>query len=286
MINYFQAVLFGLVQGITELFPISSLGHSVLLPKLVGWTVDQKDPSFLTFLIATHAATAFVLFLFFIQDWKRLGMGIFRSLKNREINEKDADAKLAWILIVTTIPAGLLGVLFEEFFKNLFASPNIVAIVLVFNGGMLFIGEILRRKSKLQETTVNSDKRLAKLTWIQSIQVGFLQCIALIPGFSRTGATITGGLLVGLSHEDAVRFSFLLATPIIGAAAVLKLPELATQASQQMLGPTIVGAVFAGCGAYFSVRFLIKYFKTEKLWPFAVYCVLFGILALLVLLFR
>lgn len=275
MLTYLQAMIFGAVQGITELFPISSLGHSVVLPKLLGWNIDQKDPFFLTFLVATHTATALVLFFFFWKDWKRITTGLLRSFRNREIASHDTDAKLAWLLIIATIPIGILGLLFEENLKTLFASPQLVAGVLILNGLMLFIAEYLRRNKKEVKES-GSDQRIGKLTWFQAIQVGILQCFALIPGFSRTGATITGGLLVGLAHEDAARFSFLLATPVIGAASLLKLPELTTQTGIKNLGPTMVGALFAGVGAYFSVKFLTKYFETRSLMPFGVYCVLAG----------
>jgi len=276
MLTYFQAIILGSIQGVTELFPISSLGHSVILPKLLGWQIDQKDPFFLTFLVATHAATASVLFIFFWKDWKRILSGIIRSLKEREIKKNDTDAKLGWLLIIGTIPAGVLGLLFEDVLKALFASPSLVAGVLILNGMMLFFAELLRKKRK-EEKEAGSDGRIAKLTWLQGISVGILQCIALIPGFSRTGATITGGLLVGLAHEDAARFSFLLATPIIGAAAVLKLPELATQTGSRNLGPTLTGAIFSAIFAYLSVKFLIKYFETKRLTLFAIYCVASGV---------
>ncbi len=285
MISYPQAIIFGLIQGVTELFPISSLGHSVILPKLFNWNINQKDPFFLTFLVATHAATSIVLFIFFWKDWKRIILGLIRSLRIREIKETDADAKLGWLLIIATIPAGILGLLFEEQLKTLFASPQLVAFVLMLNGLLLFGAEILRRKTK-EETATLSDKRIAKISYSKAIKVGLMQCLALIPGFSRTGATITGSLLVGLSHEDAARYSFLLATPIIGAAAFLKLPELNTQGESAFIGQALVGAVFAAIAAYLSVRFLIKYFETKNLTPFAVYCITLGGLTSLLFFFR
>jgi len=276
VLTYFQAIILGLVQGITELFPISSLGHSVFLPKVFGWQIHQTDPFFLTFLVATHTATSFVLLLFFWKDWTRIIRQLFRSLKEREIKENNTYAKLAWLLIVATVPAGILGLLFEDTFKKLFGSAQIAAFVLIFNGMLLFIAEILRRKVK-ERSMVHSDERIAKITWRQAIVIGLLESIALIPGFSRTGATITGGLLIGLSHEDAARFSFLLATPIIFAASILKLPELATYAGQQMLIPSLLGALTSAVAAYFSVKFLTKYFEKKTLTPFALYCVVVGV---------
>ena len=285
MISYFQAIVFGALQGVTELFPISSLGHSVILPKVFGWNINQKDPFFLTFLVATHAATSIVLFLFFRKDWKRIIFGILRSLKMREIKNDDTDAKLGWLLIIGTIPAGILGLLFEEQLKILFASPNIVSFVLILNGFLLLGAEVLRRKVK-EEKIAGSDERIAKISYVKAIKVGIMQCLALIPGFSRTGATITGSLLVGLSHEDSARFSFLLATPIIAAAAFLKLPELGIETQKAFLGETFLGAISAATAAYLSVKFLTKYFEKKNLTPFALYCLILGGLTSLLFLLR
>ncbi|SRR5258708_4341661 len=264
MLNIFQSIILGGIQGITELFPISSLGHSVILPKLFGWHIDQTDPSFLTFLVATHTATCLVLFLFFFKDWRKIIAGFFRSLKRREIRDEDVDTKMAWLLIVATIPAALLGVLFQDTLKNLFAAPTIVAIILIFNGIMLLCGDYLQRKTR---------ESVTKLTWGKGILVGIMQCLALIPGFSRTGSTMTGGLLTGLNHKDAARFSFLLATPIIAGATLVKLPDILNGSN---LGINLIGGFFAGLMAYVSVKFLTKYFETQKLWPFAIYCIIFG----------
>jgi undecaprenyl-diphosphatase len=276
MLTPFQAVILGLLQGVTELFPISSLGHSVVLPKLLGWNIHQNAPFFLSFLVATHTATALVLFFYFFNDWKRIFAGLFRSLKEREIKESDADAKLGWLIVVATIPAGILGLLFQDALQNLFANPQLVAGVLFFNGVLLYGAEMLRKKRK-EQTPVHSNERIAKLTWYQAVKIGILQCIALIPGFSRTGATLTGGLLTGLSHEDSARFAFLLATPIIAAASVLKLPDLANSGSSALFS-AVIGAITAGIAAHFSVRFLTKYFQTNTLTPFAVYCCVVGVL--------
>lgn len=281
MLTYLQAVVLGAVQGVTELFPVSSLGHSVILPKLLGWNVEQTDPLYLIFLVAMHGATALVLFLFFWEDWKKIVSGFFRSLIQREIRSDDSYAKLAWLLVVATVPAGALGLLFEDSLKKLFASPQIVSVFLLLNGLMLLGAELLRRKLKENNAPVGSDDRISKVSWVATTKIGVMQCLALLPGFSRTGATITGGLLVGLSHEDAARFSFLLATPIIGAAAFLKLPELLGKSGQVDMGPIIVGSVFAGIFAYLSVKFLTKYFETKKLWPFGVYCLILGLVVFL-----
>lgn len=287
MLSIFQAILFGLLQGVTELFPISSLGHSVVLPAVLNWQVNENNPYFLTFLVATHAATSLVLFGFFWKDWVRIISSFFKSIRDRSV--QDPDARLAWLLVVGTIPAGILGVLFEEQLKTLFATPRFVSVVLMINGLMLLGAEYLRRRTlRVQAAEVGlngpvtddaglaSDHRIARITWAKSIGIGLMQCLALLPGFSRTGSTITGGLLFGLNHEDAARFSFLLATPIIGAAALLKLPELAISPQQGVLIPTLFGALAAGIAAYFSVRFLERYFQTRTLTPFGIYCLLAG----------
>jgi undecaprenyl-diphosphatase len=271
-----QAIILGLLQGVTELFPISSLGHSVLLPGLLGWNINQHASYFLLFLVATHFATATVLFLFFLKDWVRLIKGFFRSLKMREIS--DPAAKLFWLLVVGTIPAGILGLLFEDQFKLFFSNPRLVALFLVFNGLVLFLGDKLGKRQLDIQTVRHSDERISKLSWMQSLKVGGLQSLALFPGFSRTGAAMTGSLLQGLSHEDSARFAFLLATPIIGAASLLKLPELLTPENSGMVTPVLIGALCAAVAAFFSVKFLTKYFETKSLKPFAVYCLIAGLL--------
>lgn len=275
MISYYQAIILGLLQGVSELFPISSLGHSVILPKLVGWNIHQNDSFFLTFLVATHLATALVLLGFFWADWVRIMKGTIRSLKLREVKSSDSDAKLGWLLVVGTIPAGVLGLLLEENLRSFFASTQSAAIFLTMNGLLLLGSEVLKRKTKEKTDLKYSDQRIAQLSFKKTLAIGLMQSIALIPGLSRTGAAISGGLLVGLSHEDAARYSFLLATPVIGAAALLKLPELFSS-SPQLITSALLGAVFAAVSGYLTVKFLIKYFQTKSLMPFAVYCLLAG----------
>ncbi len=273
-ISYLQGAILGLLQGITELFPISSLGHSVILPSLFGWNIHQNEPYFLSFLVATHLATALVLLGFFWKDWVRIVKGVGRSLRDREIGA-DPDAKLGWLLIVGTIPAGILGLLLQDALRKLFASPEYASIFLALNGVLLFGAEALRRRAP--ETKDDDDARIArKVGWPQAATVGAAQAIALIPGFSRSGASMGGGLLVGLSHRDAARFAFLLATPIILAAAVLKVPELAGPQGNGVRGPALVGAICSGVTAYFSVKFLMRYFETRTLTPFAIYCLCAG----------
>lgn len=283
MLTPLQAMLMGLLQGVAELFPISSLGHIVILPELIGWKVDQHDPLFLSFIVATHLATALVLLGFYWQDWVRIVRGLFRSLQNRRIDSSDTYAKIGWLLVVSTIPAGVLGILFEEKLKDLFASPRPAALFLLLNGLLLLGAEFLRRRSPRSDG--QNDTHLAQMSWWSAVKIGLLQCLALLPGFSRTGATLSGGLLSNLSHESAARYSFLLATPIILAAAMLKIPELAFS-TPQAVGTIVLGALCAACSAYVAVRFLTKYLRTNTLVPFAIYCCIAGALASVILSFR
>ena len=276
MIGYGQAIILGLLQGFSELFPISSLGHSVILPRLLGWDIHQNDAFFITFLVATHLATALVLLGFFWKDWVRIVKGIGRSLRDRQIAPDDADAKLGWLLVVGTIPAGVLGLLLEHPLRHLFASPASAAFFLMINGVLLYGAERLRRRAPEREVG-DSDERIAeRLSWREAVGVGTAQALALIPGISRTGVTMAGGLVAGLSNEDAARYSFLLATPIIGAAALLKLPELLGEQGNGVRGPAFVASLCAALTAYLSVKFLLKYFETKTLTPFAIYCVVAG----------
>ncbi len=283
MLSAFQAAVLGALQGVSELFPISSLGHSIILPGLLGWTVDQNANYFLTFLVATHSATATVLFLLYRDDWVRIIRGVVRSAWCRSLTA-DPDARLGWLLVVGTVPAGLVGLSFEKELQKLFVSPSYVAFFLALNGVLLYVAELLRTKAKSADTIRDADRRLAaEVSWWQSAKVGVMQVLALLPGFSRTGSTIAGGLMVGLAHEDALRFSFLLATPIIGAAAVLKLPALFASRDPAAIKPALLGGGCAAIAAYFSVKFLTRYFKTRTLTPFAVYCLLVAVLSLALL---
>jgi undecaprenyl-diphosphatase len=278
LISYPRAIVLGLLQGVSELFPISSLGHSVILPRLLGWDIHQNDKYFLTFLVATHLATALVLLGFFWRDWVRILKGMGRSLRDRGIEPGDADAKLGWLLVVGTIPAGILGLALEHKLRSVFASAQSASIFLTLNGLLLFGAELLRRRAP--QTADDDDVRIARqVSWRDAFFVGAAQVLALIPGFSRSGATMGGGLVVGLSNKDAARFAFLLATPIIGAAAILKLPELFGSEGDGVRGQALVGALCSAVTAYLAVRFLMRFFETKTLVPFAVYCFLAGLAA-------
>jgi undecaprenyl-diphosphatase len=282
-ISYFQGVILGLLQGAAEPFPISSLGHGVVLPRLAGWHIRQNDDRFITFLVATHLATAIVLLLFFRRDWVLIVKGLWRSLQLREIRDDDVHARLGWLLIVGTIPAGIIGLLLEGPLRKLFASAPSAAAFLIVNGIALLIFERLRKRPpKPDDHLGDSDARIARLSWRQAVMVGISQAAALVPGISRSGFTMGGSLLAGLSNEDAVRYAFLLSTPIIGAAAVLKLPDLLGSKGNGLRGPALVAALCAAVTTFLAVKFLLKYFESNRLTPFGIYCILAGVTITLV----
>ncbi|HEY8808963.1 MAG TPA: undecaprenyl-diphosphate phosphatase [Solirubrobacterales bacterium] len=283
-ISYFQALVLGLLQGIAEPFPISSLGHGVIAPSIFGWNIHQNDDFFLAFLVATHCATAIVLFFLFLEDWKRIFRGLGRSLRDRRIGVGDNDARLGWLLVAGTIPAGIVGLVLEHPLRTLFASASTAAAFLILNGILLLVFERFRqRPPQPDDYKGDSDSRIAKLSWKQAFGIGTAQAAALIPGISRSGITMGGGLLFGLSNEDAARYAFLLATPIIGAAGVLKLPELFGHAGDGVRGPALVGALAAALTTYIAVKFLLRFFETNRLTPFGIYCIVAGVIYSLIL---
>lgn len=280
MLTYTQAILLGLLQGVTELFPISSLGHSVLLPAILGWHVDQASDQFLAFVVATHFATALVLLAFFFREWVTICTSVYRVLARFTAAPGEVPAELGWRIVVSSIPAGLLGLLLRKKVEGLFASPALVAAFLVANGLILYIAERFRRRADEGKA---DDRKIAAITWRAAFGIGCAQAFALIPGFSRTGLAMTGSLLAGLSHENAARYAFLLATPLIGAAALLEAPRLFAHGGAEL--PTaLVGALAAALASYVSVRFLTRYFETKSLGAFAVYCIVAGLIALAALL--
>ncbi len=277
-ISYLQAIVLGLIQGIGEPFPVSSLGHGVVIPGVLGWNIHQNDDYFLAFLVATHCATAIVLFVYFLRDWVRIFRGFGRSIRERRIPPGDDDARLAWLLIVGTIPAGILGLALEHKLRTLFASAEVAAIFLIVNGVLLLgFEQLRRRRPERGDWEGDADPRIARrVTMKQAAAIGTAQAAALIPGISRSGVTMGGGLLAGLSNEDAARYAFLLATPIIAAAGVLKLPELFGSAGDGVRGQALVGAIVAGFATWLAVRFLMRWFRTNRLTPFGIYCIAAG----------
>ena len=273
MSDLFQAIVLAVIQGVTELFPVSSLGHAVILPHLFAWNIDQSSPAFLPFLVTLHVGTALALLIYFWRDWWLL----LSSLVDRSADGAKAEARHVLLLLVLgTIPAGLVGLVLRNRLAELFADFHIAAVFLILNGGLLALGEFLRRRA--------GSAQLSTLKPWHAVAIGTSQVLALLPGFSRSGATMVGGLLVGLEHQSAARFSFLLATPIIGAAAVLEVPKLLQPDARASLGPALIGGVVAGVLAYLSTAVLMRYFKQQEvnaLLPFSAYCVLLGLAALI-----
>lgn len=267
--NLPQALIVAIIQGLTELFPVSSLGHAVVLSERLG--IDQRAPYFLPFLVVLHLGTVVALLAYFWRDWFKL-LRAFAGVGPAE--ERRSQWHLLWSIILATIPAVLLALAFEKWIRQLFGAPVVAALFLLFNGVLLFAGERLRRKA--------AGGTLDGMRWWHAILIGLWQATALIPGISRSGATMVGGLLVGLNHREAAHFSFLIATPIILAAGVKEVPKLMHEG--QSIGTTAwLAGVVAGVTAYASVAFLMRYFRRhefEALDPFAYYCWAFGLVSL------
>ncbi|MGI8312182.1 undecaprenyl-diphosphate phosphatase [Saccharopolyspora hattusasensis] len=336
-LSYLEAAVIGLLQGVSELFPVSSLGHSVLLPALIGgsWArdLDMSAPhsSYLSVLVAMHVATALALVIFFWRDWVRITGGLLTSVRDRRI--QTPYQRLGWLLVVGTIPVGIAGLVLEKVVREYLGKPVPASIFLALGGLVLYAVEKYKQRRGQnedilhnetldriplheQETIVmsavsteqtvpipamrghdlhdflagddryesdadaqdfQSDVRLSRQSWLQALLIGAAQSLALLPGISRSGITMAGGLVRGLRHDDAARFAFLLSTPAIGGAGLLKIPELFAPEAQNVLGPALLGSVLAGIGAYISVRFLTSYFETRTLRPFALYCIIAGL---------
>jgi undecaprenyl-diphosphatase len=280
----------GLLQGATELFPVSSLGHAVLIPSLLHWSFKQSDPSFVPFLVLLHLGTAGALFFVYRTQWVEIIKGFFTAALRGRI-EKPSE-RLAMLLLVGTIPAGILGVFLEHQLKSLFASPFAAAIFLIVNGLLMLGFETLRRRAEARvaptaRSRVEQEESFAaaeQISFKAAALVGACQALALLPGISRSGVTIGGGLLSGLRHQEAARFSFLLATPIIAAAGVLEIPQLLS--SSVPLAEYVAAAVLAGLAAYLSARFLLRYFRSGRLDPYGWYCAAAGVISLALLTFR
>jgi undecaprenyl-diphosphatase len=312
-LSYAEAVVVGALQGVTELFPVSSLGHSVILPALIGgqWATDldvsAPESPYLAFIVGLHVATAAALLVFFWRDWVRIVMGFVSSIRRRRV--RTDEERLAWLIILATIPVGLAGLLLEHLFRTVLGRPVPAAAFLIANGVILLVGEQLRRRARIAETApvgpagprgpvdpgavrdldagvtgpeadLRSDRRIAALPMWRGVLVGASQILALLPGISRSGVAMVTGLTQGLSHRDAARFSFLLATPVILAAGVLKIPDLTGPLGAGIRGPVLAGSLASFVAAYLSVRFLERYFRTRTLYPFAVYSLFVGAAAL------
>jgi undecaprenyl-diphosphatase len=327
--TYPEAIVIGLVQGVTELFPISSLGHSVIIPALVGgsWAQDlnvsESESPYLAFIVGLHVATAAAMILYFWRDWVRIITGFFGSVAHvvspaegtRRFEPQTTEQRLAWMIILATIPVGLAGLLLEHDFRVYFSKPVLASIFLAINGLILFSGEAVRRRRsgldsqqsvedrqmaavggagapggarhssgqralKQQEASlaVQADKRLVQVGWLSAFGLGAAQILALLPGISRDGTVMVCGMFRGLSRQDAARFSFLLSAPVILAAGVLKIPDLTGPLGNGVRGQVIAGSVVSFIAAYLALRFLMRYFAQNRpLTPFAVYCLVAGI---------
>ena len=285
-ISYFQAVVLGFLQGVTELFPISSLGHTVLFPTLFGWTSvvrmqSASESPWLAFVVMLHVGSALGLLAYFWRDWVQIIKAFFRTLAKRRV--EDATERLAWLIIVASIPAGILGIAFEHTFRTLTAKPLAAAIALTINGLLLIAAERYRRRAEVRElaeregTNVAGSRELSTLEYREAFVIGIAQSSALVAGISREGVTMGAGLARGLNHSDAARLAFLMATPIILAAGVFKVGDLTGHLGDGVRGQALVACLVAAVTAVFTVAFLVRWFRTRTLTPFAVYCLLFGI---------
>jgi undecaprenyl-diphosphatase len=272
-----QALVIAILQGATELFPVSSLGHAVILPALLHWGIDQRSPEFLPFLVMLHLGTATALLGYFWRDWWAIVTGLLGVGGAHQVQES---RRVFVLVVIATIPAVVLGFILEKIVRGLFGSPMVAAVFLVVNGMLLLFGEQLRGRGRAQ-------RDLSSLTRTDALTIGCWQCTALIPGISRSGATIVGGLLRGINHEGAAHFSFLIATPIILGATVLEVPKLMQEhVPQGVLAMSALAAVVAGVTALLSTALLMRYFRQHDSWalnPFAYYCFLAGGLSLAVL---
>jgi undecaprenyl-diphosphatase len=293
-LGWLEASVIGAMQGVAELFPISSLGHSVLLPAVIGgsWArdlnVSTPESPYLAFIVGLHVATAIALIIYFWRDWIRIIQGLVTSITQREV--RTSDQRLAWLLILATIPVGVVGLLAEHWFRTTLAKPNPTAVFLIINGVLLLFAERLRRRDGSVDseyvderiTGPESDARLATQPVAGAVAIGAAQILALAPGISRSGIAMVAGLLRGLSREDAARFSFLLATPVILAAGALKLGDLFGPLGNGIRGQVLLASVLSGVGAYLSVRFLTRYLANRSLRPFGAYCIAAGAACLVV----
>jgi undecaprenyl-diphosphatase len=281
-VNLWQALFMGLLQGASELFPVSSLGHAVLVPSLLDWSFKQSDPSFVPFLVLLHLGTATALLVLYREQWVAIIRGFFTAAFRGQT--KTDSERLAMLLLVGTIPAAILGVFLENRIKALFASPNEAAGFLIVNGLLMLGFELLRRRRERGASRAEQESHFAeaeRISFAAAAVVGACQALAFLPGISRSGITIGGGLLAGLRHQEAARFSFLLATPVILGAGLVEIPELVKPGVPA--GEYLAAAVLAGIAAYASARFLLRYFRSGRLDPYGVYCIAAGLLSLALL---
>ena len=285
-LDYFEAVVLGFLQGVTELFPVSSLGHTVLFPTLFGWNslvaAQSKSESFwLAFVVMLHVGSAIGLLIYYWREWVRIIGAFFATLRKRRADTPTE--RLAWLIIIASIPTGIIGLALEHQLRTLTAKPELAAIFLMVNGLLLIAAEQFRKRAEVRELAIregakpDGGRELRTLEYREAAVIGVAQSSALVAGISRDGVTMGTGLARGLDHSDAARFAFLLATPIILAAGLFKLPDLLGHLGNGIRGQALVAALTAAVTAVFTVAFLVRYFKTRTLVPFAVYCLLFGL---------
>ena len=264
-----QAIIMAVLQGVTELFPVSSLGHAVILPRLLNWGIDLKAPDWLAYLVVMHLGTSIALFAFFWRDW----LSFLRSVISAPDARAKTDRRTFFFVVLATIPAVIVGSLFRKLLGDAFAAPAIAAVFLIVNGFILYFGD------RIGEESTGS---LGQLNWKGALAVGFAQCFALIPGISRSGATMVAGVVAGLKHSEAARFSFLMGAPIILAANVYEAPKLMKEGAT-LGGMAILSGIVAGIFAYLSLTLLMRYFRRhefEAMSPFAYYCWAAGVISL------
>jgi undecaprenyl-diphosphatase len=270
--SWLEIIVIAIIQGATEFFPVSSLGHAVIIPGFFGWEALQSDPGFLAFLVILHFGTAISLLAYFWRDW----IGLLAAFSPRPSVERRRAQRLILMLVIGTIPVAVLGLAFNHAVKVLFATPIMASIFLIANGALLYFGDRPVRHPRAD---------LDHITWRQALFVGLMQCLALLPGISRSGASIIGGLMIGLTEAEAAHLSFLLATPAIFGAGVLEIPKL-MRLEQGVIDPmgALAGAVIAGLFAYASIIVLMRWLKGHNLHalrPFAGYCAALGLASLI-----
>lgn len=286
-LSWLEAGVIGALQGVSELFPVSSLGHSVLVPAIVGgsWArdLDVRAPEspYLAFIVGLHVATAIALIVYFRRDWVMLLRGLYTSIRHLRVREPEE--RLIWLLILATIPIGIAGLLLEHTFRTVLATPTLTAIFLIVNGVILEVSQRLQRRRPEALPDDRVDEALARRPVKTAVAVGATQIAALAPGISRSGIAMAAGVAAGWGNQQAARFSFLLATPVILAAGVLKIPDLFGPLGDGIRGQVVFGSVLSGVGAYLAVRFLDRWFAHRTLRPYAVYCIIAGVVALILI---
>ena len=281
--TYEQSIIIGFIQGLTELFPISSLGHAILIPAWIGGSfkqfISEENEAYLLITIAMHLASSVALFLVFRKRWVGLIAGSYKAVKSK--NYQSTPFRVLGYIVIATIPVGVLGLVLADYFQSIFGKPQYSALFLTINGLILITAERLSKRDVLHEihdSDAEIDRRVNAKT---ALAIGFGQSFALFAGISRFGVTMSAGLVRKLNHSVASDFAFLLSLPVILGASVVKLPELFTTDTRLVLGQILVGSIVSFFATYFSVTFLVRWFKTKTLYPFAIYCLAFGIISMI-----